>query len=142
MILKVLEHILSYRHNKILEPTQSWLQKGFTQGCSSLNTAVILTDRIQKEEPLNQHETPGRQIKQSNQLSFPHQDGDFFFTVLHFNYHSFSVNVKTLFRTNEKVKTKQKNIPLNLCDRYITISLHLLSSIQRPSQLFRSAMKL
>ena len=27
-----------------------------------------------EEEPLNHHETPGRQIKQSNQLSFPHQD--------------------------------------------------------------------
>ena len=28
-----------------------------------------------EEEPLNHHETPGRQIKQSNQLSLPHQDG-------------------------------------------------------------------
>ena len=27
-----------------------------------------------KEEPPNHHETPGRQIKQSNQLSLPHQD--------------------------------------------------------------------
>ena len=27
-----------------------------------------------KVEPLNHHETPGRQIKQSNQLSLPHQD--------------------------------------------------------------------
>ena len=27
-----------------------------------------------QEEPLNHHETPGRQIKQSNQLSLPHQD--------------------------------------------------------------------
>ena len=27
-----------------------------------------------EEEPLNQHETPGRQIKQSIQLSLPHQD--------------------------------------------------------------------
>ena len=27
-----------------------------------------------KEEPLNHHKTPGRQIKQSNQLSLPHQD--------------------------------------------------------------------
>ena len=26
------------------------------------------------EEPLNHHETPERQIKQSNQLSLPHQD--------------------------------------------------------------------
>ena len=27
-----------------------------------------------EEEPLNHHETPGRQMKQSNQLSLPHQD--------------------------------------------------------------------
>ena len=27
-----------------------------------------------EEKPLNHHETPGRQIKQSNQLSLPHQD--------------------------------------------------------------------
>ena len=27
-----------------------------------------------REEPLNHHDTPGRQIKQSNQLSLPHQD--------------------------------------------------------------------
>ena len=27
-----------------------------------------------EEEPLNHHEKPGRQIKQSNQLSLPHQD--------------------------------------------------------------------
>ena len=27
-----------------------------------------------EEEPLNHHETPGSQIKQSNQLSLPHQD--------------------------------------------------------------------
>ena len=27
-----------------------------------------------EEEPFNHHETPGRQIKQSNQLSLPQQD--------------------------------------------------------------------
>ena len=27
-----------------------------------------------EEEPLNHHETPGKQIKHSNQLSLPHQD--------------------------------------------------------------------
>ena len=32
------------------------------------------TPRHPKEEPLNHRETPGRQIKQSNQLSIPHQD--------------------------------------------------------------------
>ena len=30
--------------------------------------------RHREEEPLNHHETPGRQIKQSNQLSLTHQD--------------------------------------------------------------------
>ena len=28
-----------------------------------------------EDEPHNNHETPGRQTKQSNQLSLPHQDG-------------------------------------------------------------------
>ena len=28
----------------------------------------------EEEERLNHHKTPGRQIKQSNQLSLPHQD--------------------------------------------------------------------
>ena len=27
-----------------------------------------------KEEPLNHHETPGRQMKQGSQLSLPHKD--------------------------------------------------------------------
>ncbi|MEW8547538.1 MAG: reverse transcriptase family protein [Candidatus Thiodiazotropha sp.] len=46
VLLKVLEHVLNSRHNKILEETQSRLQKGFTSGCSSLNAAVILTECI------------------------------------------------------------------------------------------------
>ena len=29
---------------------------------------------LREEEPLNHHETPGRQFKQSNQLSLPYQD--------------------------------------------------------------------
>ena len=33
-----------------------------------------IAPRGRAEEPLNHHETPGRQIKQSNQLSLPHQD--------------------------------------------------------------------
>ena len=32
------------------------------------------TPRYREEEPLNHHETPGRQIKQSNQPPLPHQD--------------------------------------------------------------------
>ena len=46
VLLKVFEHVLNCRHNKILGKTQSRLQKGFTSGCSSLNAAVILTECI------------------------------------------------------------------------------------------------
>ena len=35
----------------------------------------------QAEEQLNHLETPGRQIKQSNQLSLPHQDVNFLLTL-------------------------------------------------------------
>ena len=38
------------------------------------NHKLQTTPRHREEEPLNHHETPGRQIKQSNQLSLPHQD--------------------------------------------------------------------
>ena len=50
VILKVLEHVLNNRHNKMLDPTQSRLQRGFTTGCSSLNAAVILTECIQESK--------------------------------------------------------------------------------------------
>ena len=56
--------------------------------CTGNSTAKIVSEYDQEipqsqtadnpldreEEPLNHHETPGRQIKQSNQLSLPHQD--------------------------------------------------------------------
>ena len=35
---------------------------------------TTITNPHRKEEPLNHHDTPGRQIKQSNQLSLPKQD--------------------------------------------------------------------
>ena len=46
VFLKILEHILNARHNEIFSSTQSRLQRGFTEGCSSLNAAVILTECI------------------------------------------------------------------------------------------------
>ncbi|MEW8547951.1 MAG: reverse transcriptase family protein, partial [Candidatus Thiodiazotropha sp.] len=46
VLLKILEHILNARHNDIFYSTQSLLQRGFTQGCSSLNAAVILTECV------------------------------------------------------------------------------------------------
>ena len=38
------------------------------------NHNLQTTPRHHEEEPLNHHKTPGRQIKQSNQPSLPHQD--------------------------------------------------------------------
>ena len=38
------------------------------------NQKTQTTSWHREEEPLNHHETPGRPIKQSNQLSLPHQD--------------------------------------------------------------------
>ena len=38
------------------------------------NHKLQTTPWHREEEPHNNHETPGRQTKQSNQLSLPHQD--------------------------------------------------------------------
>ena len=38
------------------------------------NHKLQTTPWHREEEPLNHHKTPGRQIKQSNQLSLPHQN--------------------------------------------------------------------
>ena len=38
------------------------------------NHKLQTTPWHREEEPLNHHETPGRQIKQSNQLSLPYQN--------------------------------------------------------------------
>ena len=46
VLLKILEHILNARHNDLFSCTQSHLQRGFTEECSSLNAAVILTECI------------------------------------------------------------------------------------------------
>ena len=53
VLLKVLEHVLNTRHNKILEETQSKLQKGFTSGCPSLNAAVFLTECILESKTIS-----------------------------------------------------------------------------------------
>ena len=41
---------------------------------SEYDQEISQSQAAREEELLNQHETPGRQIKQSNQLSLPHQD--------------------------------------------------------------------
>ena len=38
------------------------------------NHKLQTTPWHREEEPLNHHKTPGKRIKQSNQLSLPHQD--------------------------------------------------------------------
>ena len=55
VILKVLEHVLNFRHNKILNPTQSRLQRELTKGFSSLNAAVIVTECIQESKNVKQN---------------------------------------------------------------------------------------
>ena len=69
-------------------------------------------------------------------------DADNFWHFSGFSYHSFSINVKIIFRTNEKVQKNKKIIQLNIFDRSITISWHVLSSIQRSRQLFKTLSKL
>ncbi|MEW8544220.1 MAG: reverse transcriptase family protein, partial [Candidatus Thiodiazotropha sp.] len=46
VLLKILEHVLNTRHNKILIESQSRLQRGFTQGSSSINAALVLTECV------------------------------------------------------------------------------------------------
>ena len=55
VILKVQEHFLNNRHSKILEPSQSRFERGFTSGCSSLNAAVILTECIRELKNMKQN---------------------------------------------------------------------------------------
>ncbi|MCG8110719.1 MAG: reverse transcriptase family protein, partial [Candidatus Thiodiazotropha endolucinida] len=54
VLLKILEHILNSRHNRILQDSQSRLQKGFTAGCSSLNAALILTECVLEASNMKQ----------------------------------------------------------------------------------------
>ena len=53
VLLKILERILSNRHNTIFLETQSRLQRGFTQGCSSINAALVLTECMLESKILN-----------------------------------------------------------------------------------------
>ena len=46
ILLKVVEHILNTRQKPLLEPTQSVLQKGFTENTSSMNAAMVLSECI------------------------------------------------------------------------------------------------
>ena len=50
VILKIIEHILSNRHNPNLQLTQSKLQKGFTEKTSSMNAAMILSECINESK--------------------------------------------------------------------------------------------
>ena len=55
--------------------TQSRLAKQYVSMIRKYHNHKLQTTLMHREEELlNHHETPGRQIKQSNQLSLPHQD--------------------------------------------------------------------
>ena len=73
---KMAEHVDTLKANpKLAVKVQLYLSKivsEYDQEIPQSQTADIPWHR--EEEPLNHHETPGRQIKQSNQLSLPHQD--------------------------------------------------------------------
>ena len=50
VILKIIEHFLSNRHNPTLQLTQSKVQKGFTEKTSSMNVAMILSECINESK--------------------------------------------------------------------------------------------
>ena len=56
-------HTTARKHSKIVSMIRKYH-----------NHKLQTTPWHREEEPLNHHKTPGRQIKQSNQLSLPHQD--------------------------------------------------------------------
>ena len=64
------------------------------------NHKLQTTPWHREEEPLNHHETPGRHIKQSNQLSLPHQDDCNTFTFIFIFYLRFGVNKRYFFLHN------------------------------------------
>ena len=55
VILKVLQHVLNYRHSKIFNLTQSRIQRWFTTGYYSLNAAFIVSECIQKLNNVTQN---------------------------------------------------------------------------------------
>ena len=46
----------------------------YDQDIRQSHTAEQPTDREEEPQNTDRHKTPGRQLKQSNQLSLPHQD--------------------------------------------------------------------
>ena len=64
--LHVISHLYQawYKYAKIVSKYDQEIPQSQTQ----------TTPWQREEEPSNNHETPGRQIKQSNQFSLPHQD--------------------------------------------------------------------
>ena len=54
-----------------------------------------------EEEPHNNHETPGRQTKQSNQLSLPHQDH------VHFQKIKYYINMSNLICFGSRLENMQ-----------------------------------
>ena len=72
---KMVEHVDTLKANpKLAVKVQLYLSKIVSMIRKYHNHKLQTTPWHCEEEPLNHHETPGRQIKQSNQLSLPHQD--------------------------------------------------------------------
>ena len=81
------------------------------------NYKLQTTPRHREEEPLNHHETPGRQIKQSNQLSLPNQDD--YFTRMDINIVQQNIEqsqTPTMGATINKKSTTTEPPPFKSCD--------------------------
>ena len=63
-----------------------------------------------EEEPLKHHETPGRQTKQSNQLSLPHQD----IAILEWTLNNVQQNIEQLQTTGPR--SAVGNVSGNRCE--------------------------
>lgn len=55
ILLKTIEHVINERHKKILHPTQSILQTGFTKGTSSTKSALLVSECLQEAKDENKH---------------------------------------------------------------------------------------
>ena len=74
MELVVKDHLISISCWVLLKVLSDPLSKIVSMIRKYHNHKLQTTPWPREEEPLNHHETPVRQIKQSNQLSHPHQD--------------------------------------------------------------------
>ena len=100
------------------------------------NQKLPTTPRHREEEPLTHHETPGRQIKQSNQLSLPHQDDcntrglNAFYWYQIFAQDSAVVEVQEIFSSHGS--RSDQGLPCLLTGCSIKIRIKMKTSNQQP----------